>query len=425
VHNLNFLKGVAFMQTFKLLSNDSVLLSQPKLIEEFGRAGAQLLSQLHYWLSKKETLGCNNKGVRWIYNSADAWSEQLCISPRQIQRIVKKLTDIGILLVEKLSVNKYNRTNHFTINYQTLEQYIGSNVLKPAENSITTKSRNAIRQNDAMYIQKLPNKDFNKSDEFSKNFEVLGKVSSNLSNSLQTFEKPQVKQVKNLQLKPKKVLEAKILAVVNVEEVLQISASPSTPNNSVTSINKAVVSPSELAVKTSTVQDMLKIWNDSFAGRAETKLSKDLAAMLVAAFKSKFANNIVNWQNYCEQLRSSEYLMADAFKLTIGWALKFSTIDRIRAGELGVKLNTTEGGVKDNSVRFDDIQINQMIEVLTESNQAKELRHKIAQAVGHAVYFSWFHSAKFCEEGGEISMIAPNPFVEQYWETHFEWVIKH
>ena len=414
------------MQTFKLLSNDSVLLSQPKLIEEFGRAGAQLLSQLHYWLSKKETLGCNNNGVRWIYNSADAWSEQLRISPRQIQRIIKKLTNLGVLLVEKLSVNKYNRTNHFTINYQTLEQYIRSNTLKPAENSITTKSRNAIRQNVPMYIQKLPNKDFNKSDEFSKNSEVVGRVSSNLSNSPQTFNKPQVKQVKNLNLKPKKVLEAKILMVVNETEVIQIPANPPMPSNSVqASVSEEVILSGTLAVKTSTVQDMLKVWNEYLGKKSEEKLSKGLAAMLFAAFKSKFATDLANWRNYCEQLRSSEYLMADSFKLTIVWALKFSTIDRIRAGELGVKLNAVEHGVKDNAVLFDDIQINQMIEALPESNISKGLRHKIVQAVGHGVYFSWFHQAKFCEEGGEIRIVAPNPFVEQYWETYFDWVIKH
>ena len=46
------------MQTYKLLEQDSVLLSQPLLIEHFGRAGAQFLSQLHYWLEMKETLGC-------------------------------------------------------------------------------------------------------------------------------------------------------------------------------------------------------------------------------------------------------------------------------------------------------------------------------------------------------------------------------
>jgi predicted transcriptional regulator len=163
------------MQTFKLLSNDSVLLSQPKLIEKFGRPGAQLLSQLHYWLTKKETLGCNNNGVHWIYNSADAWAEQLRISPRQVQRIVKKLTDFGVLLVEKLSVNKYNRTNHYTIDYDSLKIILEDHVAKEHVcEPITTKCRNASGQNVVITIQKLPNKDFNKSDEFSKNLEVVG-----------------------------------------------------------------------------------------------------------------------------------------------------------------------------------------------------------------------------------------------------------
>ena len=41
------------MQTFKLLPHDSVMLIQPELIEHFGRAGAQFLNQLHYWLEQQ------------------------------------------------------------------------------------------------------------------------------------------------------------------------------------------------------------------------------------------------------------------------------------------------------------------------------------------------------------------------------------
>ncbi|MEI6628583.1 MAG: hypothetical protein WCN27_04190, partial [Alphaproteobacteria bacterium] len=162
------------MQTFKLLPQDSVLLSQPVLIKQFGRTDAQLLSQLHYWLTKKGTLGCNNNGVRWVYNSADAWAEQLGISPRQVQRIVKKLTDLGVLLVEKLSVNKYNRTNHYTIDYDSLQTILEDRASKePSYKPITTFCRNASRQDVAITIQKLSNKDFNKSDKFSKNLEVV------------------------------------------------------------------------------------------------------------------------------------------------------------------------------------------------------------------------------------------------------------
>ena len=65
-----------------------------------------------------------------------------------------------------------------------------------------------------------------------------------------------------------------------------------------------------------------------------------------------------------------------------------------------------------------------MIEALPDSATAKALRHKIAKAIGSASYHSWFHPAKFCEQNGDIRLVAPNAFVEQYWETHFNWVMR-
>jgi hypothetical protein len=394
------------MQTFKLLSNDSVLLSQPVLIEHFGRTGAQLLSQLHYWLSKKQDLGSMHNGVRWIYNSAKSWAAQICISERQIERVLSRLQTIGVIQTKQLSRNKFDRTNHFTINYAVLEEYIGSDPMEAAGNPIPTKCRPRNRKNDAMYIQKLSNKEFNKSDKFSKNLEVVGQ-GANQESKIKKPISEQVKQVKDLNLKNEKRLDA-------------FQETPTT----CLAIEKNKADETNLLLpKTATAQDMLKVWNDKFAGKAESKLNKELAPLLVSAFKNKFEYNLKNWQHYCDQLKSSEYLMGEAFKLTLGWALKFGTIDRIGAGELGVKVSSRDISTGQGSV-IDETQIFQIIEVLEESDQAKELRHKIAKAIGCAAYYSWFHQAKFCEEVGNIRMIAPNSFVEQYWETNFDWIVK-
>ena len=169
--------------------------------------------------------------------------------------------------------------------------------------------------------------------------------------------------------------------------------------------------------KTSTAQDMLEIWNENFQDKANSKLNKAIAPLLVAAFKTKFESKLENWKAYCTKIKSSSYLMSDAFKLTIAWALKFLTIDRIGAGELGVR--------KNKPVALDDIQINQMIDDLDESADTKVVRHTIAKAIGYAAYYSWFHQAKFVEKNGEVRLVAPNAFVEQYWQTHFDWVMKN
>jgi len=400
------------MQTCKLLSNDTVLLSQPKLIEEFGRAGAHFLSQLHYWLQHSENLGVVENGVRWIYNSAKDWADQLRLNDKHVQRIVSKLKNIGVIQVRQLSPNRYNRTNYYSINYEVLEQLFELDAPRTAETFITAKCGNAPSQNAAMNIQRLPYKDFNKSEETS----AYAKASAD-------------KQVKDLNLKIKKTetefesneLNSRPTApVVTVQQegpalVVEITQEPQTEGTLTCS-----------KPKTFSAQDMLKIWNASFVGKAEaqTKLTKVLVPLLVAAFKTKFASDLANWQNYCEQLRSSEYLMRDSFKLTIGWALKFATIDRIRAGDLGVKISEAGGCNKTQSSLNSDQQIIQMIDDLAESNTAKALRLKIAQAIGTAAYFSWFHQAKVCDESKALRLVAPNAFVEQYWETHFCWVNK-
>ena len=395
------------MQTYKLLSNDSVLLSQPKLIEEFGRAGAHFISQLHYWLTKDTKIGSLHNGVRWIYNSAKDWAQQISISERQMERIISKLLTIGVVQSKRLSKNKFDRTNHYTINYDTLNCLIaGTTPLETAENSRPTLRRNRNRQNDGVYIQKLPNKDFNKSEQL-QSFDTVRERNHFLNQT------SQVKQVYDLNLKNEKKLQTASLQPPQKPEIIDK-----------TKVDESSSKTPPPIAKTPIAQDMLKIWNENFQDKAKTKLTKDLAPLLVAAFKQKFANSFKGWGEYCQQIKSSTYLMGDAFNLNILWALKFVTIERIRAGELGVKSVDKKGQENIQAQPYQEQQIEQMIELLPESSQTKQLRQKIMQAIGHQAYFSWFHQAKFCEKDGAILLIAPNNFVAQYWEMHFEWITK-
>ena len=375
------------MQTYKLLEQDHVLLSQPVLIEHFGRAGAQFLSQLHYWLQHCDDIGKIDQGIRWIYNSAQQWAEQLRIGSRQIQRITKKFTDLGIIQVQKLNDNKYNRTNYYTIDYTSLQKHLGDQKpIKPAENSIATFCRNASRQDDVMYIQRLHNKDLNKSEDQPEI--LIGQ------------EEPEENQVNPVEQVKKDILELE----KNKKE---------NPNPRKTSTNQ------KPSAKTSTAQDMLKMWNDALGEKANAIMSKDLAPLLVSAYSAKFGRDLTQWKRYCELIGTSEYLMKETFDLSIFWALKFSIIDRLRAGGLGVKPEM----IKQASV-LDNVQIEEMIEKLDELAEAKALRRNIAQVVGAAAYYSWFHQASFVEKDEEILLIAPTTFIENKWEELFPWVNK-
>ncbi len=382
------------MQTSNTFGNNHVLTCKTSLIDSLGRVEAHLISQILYWI-KNPKCGHQYDGVNWVYNTATEWARQLRFSESSVRRAISKLRKAGIIITKQLSRDRRDRTNYFSINYSALETLINT---QNDKNLDLSKLAGASCQNEWMYNDtKITNKDINKSEVFEKNFKMIGQGGS---------ETEQVKQVKNLNSKNEKKLDAlqeSATTCLAIEKNKADETNPSMP-------------------KTTTAQDMLKVWNDSFAGKSEAKLSKELAPLLVSAFKNKFESNFKNWQNYCDQLKSSSYLMGGSFKLTLGWALKFGTIDRIRAGELGVisQRDTSTGQV----AVIDEAQITQMIEALPDSATSKALRHKITKAIGCAAYYSWFHAAKFCEEGGAIRMVAPNAFVEQYWDTHFEWVMR-
>lgn len=375
------------MQTYKLLEQDSVLLSQPSLIEHFGRAGAQFLSQLHYWLEKEGSLGCKHHDVRWIYNSAESWAQQLHLSVRQIRRLISKFIENDVLRVKKLNPCKSNRTNYYSINYEALNSIM---TLKSSETRSfvhedilsSSSCHNGTIYNDT----KTTNKDFNKS----------GAKSESLTGQRTHSETEQVQQVERIK-----------------KDILKIGKGRKEDNPS------QIPKPKKHPPKSSTTQDMLRVWNTILGEKSSTTMSKNLAPFLVSAFSTKFEKDLKQWERYCELIKTSEYLMKEGFDLSILWALKFSTIDRLRAGGLGVKpasLNLT------SQVIINEHQTDEMINNLSESEKIKMLRRTIAQAVGFANYHSWFHQASFVEQDEKILLVAPNAFVEIKWEELFPWV---
>lgn len=405
------------MQTFKLLQHDTVMLLQPVLVKQFGRAGAQLLSQLHYWLTKKDSLGCYHQGNRWIFNTAEEWSEQLHLSVRHVRRLFAQFVKLGIVKVEKLHKVKSNRTNYYSIDYERLN----NSITKITDKMSSPSCQNGMMYNDA----KTTIKDFNKSEKFEEFSELAGQGVQ--ESGIEDQEPEQVKQVKNLKIK--KDLESNVTVV---SEFVALQIYPDKPllasTQAITTAPTATHNTNHLAIKTSTVQDMLRVWNDNFKDQGKNKtvvkLSKELAPLLVAAFKTKFASNLANWQTYCEQIKSSPWLMSDSFNLTLIWALKFGTIDRIRAGDLGVQMSGIRNQESYDAKAAREEQIYQLIEALPESTVTKMLRHKIVEEIGAGYYFSWFHEAKFIRQNDHICMIAPNAFMQDWWETRYDRIMK-
>lgn len=102
-----------------LLINEPPLQVLPSLAVAIGLNEAIALQQLHYWLAHAQK---EHDGKMWIYKTYADWRSQdfPFWSERTIQRTFLNLEKAGLVLAEKLSDNKHNKVNFYTVNYENL-----------------------------------------------------------------------------------------------------------------------------------------------------------------------------------------------------------------------------------------------------------------------------------------------------------------
>lgn len=105
----------------KFLINEPPLQVLPSLAKEIGLNEAIILQQIHYWLNYAKV---EHEGKMWVYKTYERWQEQdfPFWSVDTIKRAIANLRKKELLLVAKLDSNAFNRVNHYTINYEKLEE---------------------------------------------------------------------------------------------------------------------------------------------------------------------------------------------------------------------------------------------------------------------------------------------------------------
>jgi len=95
-----------------------------RVADTFGTDEAIFLNYLHYWISKG--YGVVYNGKRWIYNTYEQWIKQLPgkITRDRFKRMIKRLLDSGVLMIEKLKAHEWKQTNFYTINEEALKAKI-------------------------------------------------------------------------------------------------------------------------------------------------------------------------------------------------------------------------------------------------------------------------------------------------------------
>jgi len=97
------------------------------------------LQKLHYCLEHSDAQV--HKGKKYWFHSYEQWQQTLGIySVSTIKRIVAKLKQAEILVIKKLSKNKWLQTNFYSINYKKLKQLIQPNTQAQPQSSTQTAS---------------------------------------------------------------------------------------------------------------------------------------------------------------------------------------------------------------------------------------------------------------------------------------------
>lgn len=109
----------------KLALEQKMLPVPPKLAAAIGVDEALVLQRLHFWLVKGESsdYGTVVNGVRWIYNTLDAWLQQfIFFSKWRLRQALKNLRQLGLVLFSQLDKHEWKRIGYYTIDYGRLNQ---------------------------------------------------------------------------------------------------------------------------------------------------------------------------------------------------------------------------------------------------------------------------------------------------------------
>ena len=105
----------------------------------YGVYEAILIENIRFWILKNKANNKHfHKGKYWTYNSAKAYAELFPYwSRQQVERIIGKLKEAGVLEVDHFSHNTYDRTNWYTLNEEMLSSNSRNGSIESDESSYT------------------------------------------------------------------------------------------------------------------------------------------------------------------------------------------------------------------------------------------------------------------------------------------------
>ena len=175
-----------------------------------------------------------------------------------------------------------------------------------------------------------------------------------------------------------------------------------------------------------TVQKMMEVWNTTIGnGRQPVELTTQRIALLSMAWEDKFNQSLENWQEFCQKIASSKFLMGEKtfFKATLDWALKFANIEKILEGVYGLD-RTPTCNPGNNATELPVIR--EMIQKSEDPDGIKDFKFACLERLGSAIYQSWFQKLDIEFDGkGRITLVAPTRFHADCLRNRYQTEIKN
>ncbi|WP_163120919.1 hypothetical protein [Acinetobacter portensis] len=142
-------------KTKLLVQGDYPLIASPTLAQAYGVASAIFLQKLHYCLQSNDAQVMQQQ--KYFYHSYEQWTKTLgAYSPSTIKRIVSKLKKVGVLVVKKLSQNKWIQTNFYSINYRKLSSLLKNSIQSVEPETVNQENVQAISAQPSHNVVKQP-----------------------------------------------------------------------------------------------------------------------------------------------------------------------------------------------------------------------------------------------------------------------------
>ena len=114
-------------------SEEFSIYASPLIAKELGTPAAIFIQKLHYLINnsknkngKKSDFLKVHQNRKWWWHTFENWQKTLGLySVSTIKRAVAKLSELGLIEVQKLNPVKRERVNYYTINYKKLKELFG------------------------------------------------------------------------------------------------------------------------------------------------------------------------------------------------------------------------------------------------------------------------------------------------------------